>query len=247
VAKTPKTVKTERQAVVDKMLAQQKSSERSRGLRIIGVCVVIGVLIVGAAAYAPLKLWWTQRDLPALNEIGAPASSCQDVITEPAVGGEDHLPVGTPLTVEDSPPAFGQHYDVWEPIDRKLYGTSDRPEIGKLIHNLEHGYTILWYDETAADDADTVSDIRAIASKFQGADDNYRNKFKAAPWTSEDGDPFPDGQHIALTHWSVGGTGEDATGEQVGVWQYCSAPSGAALEDFMVQYPYVDSPEPDAI
>jgi hypothetical protein len=36
-------------------------------------------------------------------------------------------------------------------------------------------------------------------------------------------------------------------GEQVGVWQYCSAPSGAALETFMKDYPYLDSPEPDAM
>lgn len=32
--------------------------------------------------------------------------------------------------------------------------------------------------------------------------------------------------------------------QQVGVWQYCSAPSGAALEAFMEEYPYTDSPEP---
>ena len=247
MARTSKTEKTERQAVVDKMLSQQKASERARGLKIVGVCVVIALLIIGAAAYGPVTQWWTQRNLPALDEIGAQASSCQEPTTKPADGGQDHVAVGTPLAIEDSPPAFGQHYDVWEPIDRKFYRTSDRPEIGKLIHNLEHGYTILWYDETAAADGEMVDDIRAIASKFEGDDANYRNKFKAAPWTSEDGDPFPDGQHVALTHWSVGGTGEDATGKQVGVWQYCSAPSGAAVEEFMTKYPYVDSPEPDAI
>ena len=247
MAKTNKSEKTERQATVDRMLAKQKASERSRGLRIVSVCIVIALLIVGAAAYGPVKQWWTQRNLPALSEIGAAASSCEDVVTKPADGGQDHVQVGTPLTFADAPPAFGQHYDVWEPMDRKFYSTGDRPEVGKLIHNLEHGYTILWYDETAADDSDMVNDLRAIASKFSGDDGNYRNKFKVAPWTSEDGDPFPEGSNVALTHWSVGGTGDDATGEQVGVWQYCSAPSGAAVEDFMLDYPYVDSPEPDAV
>jgi len=56
-----------------------------------------------------------------------------------------------------------------------------------------------------------------------------------------------DGQHIAFTHWSNGGTGDSATGEQVGVWQYCSEPSGAALKSFMEEYPYMDSPEPGAV
>ena len=63
----------------------------------------------------------------------------------------------------------------------------------------------------------------------------------------QDGAPFPDGQHIALTHWSVGGAVESDAEKQVGVWQYCSAPSGAALEQFMEDYPYLDSPEPAAV
>ena len=75
MAKTNKSEKTERQATVDRMLAKQKASERSRGLRIVSVCIVIALLIVGAAAYGPLKQWWTQRNLPALSEIGAAASS----------------------------------------------------------------------------------------------------------------------------------------------------------------------------
>ena len=62
----------------------------------------------------------------------------------------------------------------------------------------------------------------------------------------EDGKAFPDGQHVAFTHWSVGGAGAGPTpAKQVGVWQYCSAVSGAALNDFMLKYPYTDSPEPD--
>jgi hypothetical protein len=67
------------------------------------------------------------------------------------------------------------------------------------------------------------------------------------PWTSEDGKAFPKGQHVALTHWSVGGAGETDPSKQVGVWQYCSDVSGAALETFMEDYPYMDSPEPNAV
>ena len=91
-----------------------------------------------------------------------------------------------------------------------------------------------------------MDDLRGIASKLQGTSD-LRDKFKAVPWTSEDGKPFPDGQHVALTHWSVGGAGNTDPAKQVGVWQYCSAPSGAALEQFMLDYPYMDSPEPNAV
>jgi len=131
-------------------------------------------------------------------------------------------------------------------MDRKFYTTADRPELGQLLHNLEHGFAILWYDETAAKDAEMMDDIRGIASKLSGTE-NLRNKFKAVPWTKEDGKAFPEGQHIALTRWSNGGIGETDPAKQVGVWQYCSAPSGAALEEFMEKYPYMDSPEPNAV
>ena len=249
MAKTPKNVKSERQALVDKMMAEQKSGERARGYRIIGVCVVVALLIVGAAAYRPIKDWWDQRSFEdlQLSDVGAAATVCQKPTTAPAEGTQDHVAEGTPLDILGNPPAFGQHYDVPAAMDRKFYTTADRPELGTLIHNLEHGYTILWYDETAADDADMMNEIRALATKLDTNDGNFRNKFKAVPWTSDDGDAFPDGQHIAFTHWSAGGVGDDATGKQVGVTQFCSAPSGAALEDFMVTYPYVDSPEPDAM
>ncbi len=116
------------------------------------------------------------------------------------------------------------------------------------MHNLEHGYTILWYDQSIADDDEAVNAIEGIADKFKGSD-NFRFKFIAAPWTSEDeaeSGEFPKDQHVAFSHWSAGGNGETDTTKQEGVWQYCSDVSGAALKTFMDDYPYTDSPEPDA-
>ena len=249
MAKTPKPTPgrsgkgADRRAVVDEIRAKQRKADRRRSFMIIGVCVVIALLIVGAAAYRPLKEWWDLRQFEeiALADLGAPASVCQDIVTKPATGNQEHVPEGTELTYPDSPPATGPHYPTWEPMGRKFYSPGDRPHVGYLVHNLEHGYTILWYDETAAADPQTMDQIRAIAEKFGGDSDNFRLKFKAAPWLESDGEPFPEGQHIAFTHWSAG-KGEE--GEQAGVTQYCSEPSGAALEEFMDKYPYTDSPEP---
>jgi hypothetical protein len=232
-----KQAKTDRQAVIDSIRSQQSKRENRRGMMIVGVCVLVAVLIVGAAAFKPVKDWWDLRAYASasLSDIGAKASACQEV-TE----------VGTPMSYPDAPPAFGQHWNMWDSMDRKLYTESDRPELGELVHNLEHGFTILWYDETIADDSDQMDVLRGIASKLQGTD-NLRDKFKAVPWTSEDGKAFPDGQHVAFTHWSLGGVGETDPSKQVGVWQYCSDISGAALEQFMEDYPYMDSPEPNAV
>jgi hypothetical protein len=242
-----KSAKSERQAKIDEIRKQQQGSERRRGLLIVGVCGVVALLIIGAAAFQPIMNWWELRQFRGqdLSSIGAAASVCQDVETKAASGSQDHVEPGTEIPYEDAPPAFGQHYDVWDSIERKFYAEGDRPDVGELVHNLEHGYTILWYDETIAEDEAAMDTLRGLASKFTD-DSNLRNKFKIVPWTAEDGDGFPEGQHLAITHWSVGGDG-DPSGEQTGVWQYCSEPSGAAVEEFMTEYPYTDSPEPNAV
>jgi hypothetical protein len=251
-----KSAKSDRQAVIDELRKKQKGAERRRGWAIVGVCVLVAALIVGAAAYRPVKNWWDLRkykDLE-LSAIGSPASVCGEATTKPAEGSSDHVPQPQQVIYTTAPPAFGQHWNEQgvapAPFNRKFYTAKDRPELEALVHNLEHGYTILWYDETAADDAGTMSVIEGLADKFRASDDNFRFKFIAAPWTADDvkeSGAFPDGQHIAFSHWSAGGSGETDTSKQVGAFQYCSEPSGAALEKFMINYPYTDSPEPTVI
>lgn len=248
-----KPAKTDRKAVIEQMRKQQKSADRRRGAVIVTVCVLVAVGIV-AAAVVPIAIdKWNDRELDgkALAEIGAPASSCQDIETKKADGNQNHVPVGTPVDYSTAPPAFGPHWNeagvAPAPFARKFYTADDRPQLEALVHNLEHGYAILWYDETIADDTEAMADIEAISRKF--GDDNFRDKFIAAPWlsTDEDGKEFPDGQHVALTHWSAGGDGVTDVKKQVGAFQYCSEPSGAALDAFIDKYPYTDTPEPSAM
>ncbi|WP_372736172.1 DUF3105 domain-containing protein [Nocardioides sp.] len=247
-----KPAKSDRQAVIEQMRKKQKGADRRRGFAIVGVCSVIALTILALAIFPIVKRNLDLREFNglALEKIGAPASACQDITTKPADGNQDHVPVNTPVTYTDSPPTFGAHWNEANlapaPMERKFYTANDRPALEALMHNLEHGYTILWYDETAAEDTAMLNEIEGIASKFSGTS-NFRYKFKAVPWTSADGEPFPADQHIALTHWSAGGSGETDTAKQIGVWQYCSEPSGEAVKDFMIEYPYTDSPEPDAM
>lgn len=246
-----KQAKSDRQKVIDDIRKKQKGADKRRGFMIVGVCVVVALLIIGAASYRPLKNAWDLRKFNDLDlaSIGSAPSVCGKVETKPAEGNNDHIATNTPVVYENAPPAFGPHWNEFgvapAPMERKFYTAADRPELESLVHNSEHGYTIVWYDETVADDTTALNELRAVAKKFPGSD-NYRYKFIAAPWTSEDEDgaTFPDGQHIAYTHWSVGGEGETDPSKQVGVWQYCSEFSGAALETFMIDYPYLDSPEP---
>jgi len=251
-----KSSKSDRQAVIDEIRKKQKGAERRRGYAIVGVCTTIALLIVVAAAYRPVKNWWDLRQFKDINlaSIGEPASVCGKIETEKADGNQQHVPTGSQVKYDHAPPGFGSHWNEQgvapAPFNRKYYTAKDRPELEALVHNLEHGYTILWYDDSIADDADELNVIDGIADKFRSDSDNLRYKFIAAPWTADDekeSGKFPDGMHVALSHWSAGGSGESDATKQVGAFQYCSAPSGEALRDFMLEYPYTDSPEPDAM
>lgn len=244
-----KPQKNERQAKIDAIRGQQQSAERRRGLMIVGVCVVLALLIIAFPVYSILK---DRQERSAFNDldlaaIGAPASSCDDIITKPVTQEAEHRPTNEPITYETTPPASGPHWSeagiAPAVFERKFYAVEDRPEVESLVHNLEHGYTILWYDETIAADEAAMTELRGLASKFSGSD-NFRSKFIAAPWTAEDGEAFPDGMNVAFSHWAVGDQGPE--GEQTNVLQYCSETSGEALDAFMTKYPYTDSPEPDA-
>jgi hypothetical protein len=238
----PSSKDRDRRAVVERMRREQQRAERRRTIAVISACVVVGLVIIGFAA-VPLLKQQRQSSKP-LADLGVSATSatCQDVTKRKASGNQEHKPEGTTIDYPDAPPAFGPHYPVTAPFGRKFYTAKDRPDLPYLVHNLEHGYTLLWYDETVAGNDTQLAAVKAIAAKFDGT--KPTDKFIAVPWTSKDGAAFPKGMHVALTHWSVGG--DPAKPDQEGVWQYCAAPSGSVVGTFTKDYPYSDSPEPSA-
>jgi hypothetical protein len=232
-----------RRAVVEQLRRDQQRAEKRRTYVVIAACVVVALVIVGLAAIPLIRQQRTTAG--ALDEIGVSekAAGCQPVVKKPATGNQEHKPEGTAITYDDAPPAFGPHWPQPAAFQRKFYTADDRPAVETLVHNLEHGYNLLWYDDTVAENSDQLAQVRAIAAKFEGK--KLTDKFIALPWTSEDGKAFPDGTHVALTHWSAGGDPSDPSKQQ-GIWEYCGKPSGAVVSTFVEDYPYSDSPEPQA-
>jgi hypothetical protein len=235
-----------RREAVARIQAQQKAAERRRTLLTLAPALVLAI-VIGVVVYLQVQQQaGPDADLASLSEIGAPAAdACRDVVTEPAEGNNDHREEGAPIDYEQAPPAAGPHWGQFLVAGqiRKFWTAEDRPPLERLVHSLEHGWTVVWYDETIAADDAALDDLREIADQYAGSD--LEDKVMVAPWTEEDGEPFPDDAHVALTHWSLGGTnGNDE--EQLGVWQYCSEVSGEAVGQFVVDYPSSDSPEPTA-
>jgi hypothetical protein len=240
--KNPKNV--ERRAMVEKMRQEQARKERIRSMSILGISVLVVVGLLGVAVW---KYVGDQRDKTALASkkitsigVSASAAACNPIETKPTDKNQNHIPEGTAITYQDAPPAFGEHRPQPAAFGRPFYTAADRPEVAALVHNEEHGYTIAWYDGTAAKDRTEMNALEAIAKKYQ--DDNVR--FIAAPWTSQDGAAFPDGKHIALTRWSADAKNPSDQSKQRGNWQYCGSVSGSVVADFVTKWPNAESPEP---
>jgi hypothetical protein len=129
------------------------------------------------------------------------------------------------------PPSSGKHYPDWASVNRRFYKVKDRPRIENLVHNLEHGYTLVWYDDTVT--GDQLKALENISVKL-GSDTKTR-KFIASPWDPAYGS-FPSGKHIGIAHWS---------GNKHGHRQMCGKVSGEAIEAFIKKYPQTDAPEPN--
>ena len=102
-----------------------------------------------------------------------------------------------------------------------------------LVHNLEHGYTIVWYDKTITGAA--LQDLKDLSDSARGKNETANGKFIVSAWDDSYG-KLPSGKHIALSHW----------GAKAGHRQLCGDVSGAAVQSFIKKFPFSDSPEPGA-
>ena len=238
-----------RRETVEQMRREAQRAERKRTLLVVAACGAVALLIVGLAGWTLYK-----NDQEAgrfagldLEAVGVPANAagCSPVNVAPANGSGRHVPETKAVVYDQAPPSFGPHYGPTAPFGRTFYSPDDRPLLGNLVHNLEHGYTILWYDDTLAEDSAAMATLEAIGAKAAGEQKYTAGKFIVAPYTSDDAGSFPEGKHVALTHWSA--TFEDGLPvNQEGVTQYCSKVSGEVVADFVQANPFTNSPEPNA-
>lgn len=156
---------------------RRKQRNRKRLVRIALVAGLGVIIIAGLAAL----LWDAAK--PAVGEAFAilPADHVQE--------GVDPGPYNT------DPPTSGPHYA--ESLDAGFYEQRDVDAmtpypVGYLVHNLEHGYIIFWYncaalpDESACDPL--KKEIKGVMDRFDGV------KLIAFPWESIS-------EPIVLTSW----------------------------------------------
>jgi hypothetical protein len=227
----------DRRARIEQLERERKAAERKRLFLFSGIIGLVALVIVGVVAFELANRAEEDQAIAAtdLDEFGvrASAAGCSPVQEEPASGGADHVEPPQPIQYDQAPPAFGPHRPTWATFERKFYTVDDRPEVELLVHNLEHGYNILWYDETVVNDEQALAEVERLSRKFEGSGRDPDNAFIAAPWTSDDGGEFPQGKHFALTHWYADpGTGDN----EKAITQYCEQLSGGVVADFMAEW-----------
>ncbi len=208
------------------------------------IALALGVVVLAAGGW----LWLGEREgKPAgeQSDVTDGETRCGPVRREPVGGAGRHVD-DRPITYPASPPSFGDHRSRWEVGAQSFYDADSRPDVAVLVHNLEHGYNILWYDETVLDDAEELRHVQQIADRYATLGPSRRpaDAFIAAPWTAEDGAPFPAGMHYALTHWYADPADRTASrADEVGLTRYCAHISPDVVQEWMTDYPLAAAPE----
>ena len=235
-AKSSKVSEKDRRARVEAMRKEQLAKERRKTTIIVAIAVMVGILIVTAAA---LPAYLKKRNDPAnksLSSFGvsAAAASCSAVKTTSGTNTSalrTHVADGTVEKYKTVPPSFGPHWATPALNSRPFYTVTDRPAMETLVHNLEHGYTIVWYDTTIKGAA--LSALKDLSSSARSRTETAPAKFIVSAWDNAYGS-FPAGKHIGISHW----------GAAASHIELCGKVSGQIVNTFIKKYPAADSPEP---
>jgi len=145
---------------MSKSAKREARQSRYQSRRRRNILLVVGVGMLGLGALGFLLI---QADEPAAGE-------AQDIMAS-----RQHLQVGSDFDHNTDPPTSGPHYEV--PLEPGFYEQSDLDGMGAdpdgfLVHSLEHGYVIFWYNCEVAG----ASECEEIKTGIQDilADDGFK-------------------------------------------------------------------------
>jgi len=155
---------------------QRRELRRSR--IIASVWILAGLAFVGILVY----LGWKQAQPIPRTGVAVPTQS------------RSHIQEGQPHDPYNSdPPTSGPHYAT--PANAGFYNAAPLDE--QLVHNLEHGYVIIWYNcsSLAAGDCDKLkSQIQDVMGQVENSPITHTPKLIAVPRPTMD-------HELALTTW----------------------------------------------
>jgi hypothetical protein len=231
-----KTAEKDRKARVEEMRKAQAAAERRRTILVVGAAAIVVLLLAGVVTKV-VRDAQAEKD-PAVIGVPLAAAACDPVTSDKPTGTQVHVgpqtdrPNVTKVNYTTVPPAFGEHFVSPAYPALPFYSAEDRPKMETLVHNLEHGYTLVWY--TKSTPQAQVDELKKIAERARGMSETG-GKFIVSAWDEAYG-AFPAGKTIGMSHW----------GATTAHRQLCGAVSGEAVKKFVTSYPSSDAPEPQA-
>lgn len=154
---------------------ERQRKERIRNYLIWGGIAAVVLAIIGYFVWANVR-----------------PQSGEAVAVMPSTG---HVPEGTdPGPYNTDPPTSGEHYP--RSLPAGFYTQADAEELGEhpegfIVHSLEHGYVVFWYNC----EAPGVSDCDQLMEQIQDVMNDFDNfKVIGFPWASID---VP----VVMTNW----------------------------------------------
>lgn len=196
---------------IDRRRVESFESGGGRPRAVLYGVVAVVVVLLAAAVYVTVFQGgdegvtdWQSAEISGVESEPLPdrgdQSLLQDVEQFPSEG-RSHVDPGTQVDYGTNPPTSGTHYPEW--TDPGFY--METPESGYLVHSLEHGYVVIYYDPDALT-PEAEASLRAFAR-------NHRERFNAvvvAPNPNDD----PESAYV-LTAWTVMLRTDDYDAEQV--------------------------------
>lgn len=212
-----RTPENNRRKIIEDQRRKAKAAERRKTVLTIVLSTLLGAALIGGSVYFSVQSK-KKKDVP-LNTVGVAkeAAGCLDPKEEPIPDAKTPDAAkhtardGDHVDYEQSPPTSGRHNPTPLPgFGQKFYSRDANPAPERAVHNLEHGYEVIWYDKTVPQDQ--VDLLKQVG-------DAAKDKILVVPWDRQD---FPEDKHIVLTAW----------GER----QQCSGVSGALIQEFYDKY-----------
>ena len=239
MANKTKQADRDRRAKIEAMRKAEQAKERRKSMLFIIIAAVVGLGLVAAAA---IPAYLDSRNDPANKDLATfgvslASAGCSAVKTSKGTNNEadrKHVADGTTEEYATVPPSYGPHWAAPGLPGPRVLHQPRPPEMEQLVHNLEHGYTILWYDDTIKGaQLDQLKDSRSALAKTTPSGRPASSSVSA--WDDAYG-TFPSGKHLGMSHW----------GSQDSYTQVCGKVSGEAVQKFIEDHPASDAPEPNA-
>ena len=175
--------KQQRREAEERRKQEAKREQTKKNLITLGIAALV-IALVAALVISDRK----KAEGPV--GVAAEEAGCSDKEEFEAVGAE-HIDEGASHAPYNStPPTNGPHYEIASDVG--FFTTPVEPE--RVVHNLEHGMIVIWYDPEAPqavkNDIEAIVEkepLATVATPFEGLDKNfYLTAWNKLPSDGED-------------------------------------------------------------